>query len=170
MEGKDDICAICHEDFSGDLYTLPECSHIFHTHCIMTWFRMKKTTCPLCNNSGVNSSNDTGTIPWDSRNKALMNFKKIKAFSRRKVASKSLKKEIAAIKKGDDKRKQFIKELNEFKKSTPGDMTVRSIIAKYDKMWRKTLIIRKSINRRKILVGLTYNNITNIIIPIKKTF
>lgn len=30
MECKDDKCAICHEDFSGDLYTLPECSHIFH--------------------------------------------------------------------------------------------------------------------------------------------
>merc|ERR1712166_314928 len=50
-----DICAICHEDFTGELYTLPECSHIFHTNCIMTWFRMKKTSCPLCNNNGVNS-------------------------------------------------------------------------------------------------------------------
>ena len=26
-----DICSICHENLTGDLYILPECSHKYHT-------------------------------------------------------------------------------------------------------------------------------------------
>ena len=47
-----ELCAICHENIDlndGSIYTLPECNHSYHTNCIMTWFRMGKNTCPLCN-------------------------------------------------------------------------------------------------------------------------
>lgn len=81
---EEDICAICHEDFSGDLYTLPECSHIFHTNCIMTWFRMNHNTCPLCNNCGVNKLKDIGSVDYGIRNAAFMNYKRARAFSRKK--------------------------------------------------------------------------------------
>jgi hypothetical protein len=30
------------------MYTLPECSHTFHTTCIVQWFRNGYLSCPLC--------------------------------------------------------------------------------------------------------------------------
>lgn len=167
---EEDICAICHEDFSGDLYTLPECSHIFHTNCIMTWFRMNHNTCPLCNNCGVNKLKDIGSVDYGIRNAAFMNYKRARAFSRRKNAPESLKKQITALKKYEDKRKQFMKEFREFKKSIPNDMTVQNIITKNSKLRRKKWRLARGIRRRKTLIGFTCPNITNIIIPVKKTF
>jgi len=131
---------------------------------------MDKNTCPLCNNCGVNSLKDIGTLPWSSRNAAFMNFKRVRAFSRRKTAPQGLKKQIASIKKSEDKQKQFMKEFKEFKKSTPEEMTVQNIITKHNKMRRKKWTMTRSINRKKTLVGFTSNIINNIIIPVKKTF
>ena len=35
-------CGICQEALSSaQSYTLPECKHKFHTHCIITWFRTR---------------------------------------------------------------------------------------------------------------------------------
>ena len=165
---EQDICAICHEDFSGDLYTLPECSHIFHTNCIMTWFRMDKSSCPLCNNCGVNSLKDMEKLAWGRRNAAFMNYKRARAFSRKKNAPESLKKQIIALRKYEDNQKQFMKEFQEFKNSIPEDMTVQSIITKNSKLRRKKWRLQRGIRRRKTLIGFTCPNITNIIIPVKK--
>jgi len=167
---EEDICAICHEDFSGDLYTLPECSHIFHTNCIMTWFRMNKSSCPLCMNSGVNSLKDIKNLDWGIRNAALMNYKRAQSFSRRKNAPESLKKQIISLRKYEDKQKKFMKEFREFKKSIPEDMTVQNILTKNSKLRRVKWRLQRGINRRKTLIGFSYPNITNIIIPVKKTF
>ena len=167
---EEDICAICHEDFSGDLYTLPECAHIFHTNCIMTWFRMNHNTCPLCNNCGVNKLKDIGSVDYGMRNAAFMNYKRARAFSRRKNAPESLKKQITSLKKYEDKQKQFMKEFQEFKKSIPDDMTVQNILTKNSKLRRKKWRLQRGINRRKTLIGFNCPNITNIIIPVKKNF
>ncbi len=61
----DDVCSICHEELSsGPTYTLPECQHAFHTHCIVTWFRHSSASsvsqgedapCPYCMNRGINN-------------------------------------------------------------------------------------------------------------------
>ena len=166
-----DICAICHEEFSGDLYTLPECSHIFHTNCIMTWFRMNKSTCPLCNNCGVNSVKDMEKISWGRRNNAFIQYKRLRAFSRRKNAPKELKDKIARIKKYEDKEKKFFEDFKKFKNSKPdSELTVNEIIKKYNNMRRKKWKMRWDLRKKKQLIGFTSNNITNIIIPIKKYY
>ena len=167
---EEDICAICHEDFSGDLYTLPECSHIFHTNCIMTWFRMNKSSCPLCNNCGVNSLKDIKNLGFGIRNAALMNYKRAQSFSKRKNAPQSLKKQITALRKYEDKQKQFMKEFREFKKSIHEGMTAQSIITKNNNLRRKKWRLQRGIRRRKTLIGFSCPNITNIIIPVKKNF
>ena len=57
LNDSNDICAICHDNLGEDnVYTLPECNHKFHTNCIMTWFRAKHNTCPLCNNKVINAT------------------------------------------------------------------------------------------------------------------
>ena len=46
-----EICFICNKSCeNGPLYTEPKCKHIFHTHCIVTWYRTGNNFCPCCNN------------------------------------------------------------------------------------------------------------------------
>lgn len=59
-------CGICQEALSSaQSYTLPECKHKFHTHCIVTWFRTRPPAddnnggggrCPYCGNRGINNT------------------------------------------------------------------------------------------------------------------
>ena len=42
-------CSICYQVMDPtESHRLDECGHVFHTACIMTWFRSKNDTCPLC--------------------------------------------------------------------------------------------------------------------------
>ena len=164
-----DICAICHGELSGDMYTLPECSHIFHTNCIMTWFRMKKNTCPLCNNTGINSLKDMEKVPWRDREKAFQQYKKLRAFSRRKNAPKELKKKINELKKLEEKEKKIKKEFQMFKKNKPPEnMSVQQIISKNRDMRYNIRKMKWKLKRKKQLIGFSSNNIINIIIPVKQ--
>ena len=46
-------CPICTEELNEkDLYILPECDHMFHIDCIISWFRTGNPRCPYCNNPG----------------------------------------------------------------------------------------------------------------------
>ena len=85
-----DLCAICHENIDSNnnsIYTLPECNHVYHTNCIMTWFRTGKNSCPLCNNRGVNQYTVTSNnhimssalsgYTWDYKKKLLEHDYKI---------------------------------------------------------------------------------------------
>ena len=41
-------CLICLEEFNEEeTVSLIKCGHIYHTHCLYSWF-LKKKTCPLC--------------------------------------------------------------------------------------------------------------------------
>jgi len=47
------MCVVCQGDLSahGGSHTLA-CGHVFHTDCIMQWFRSLQSRCPLCLNAG----------------------------------------------------------------------------------------------------------------------
>lgn len=52
-------CPICTEDLhENDCYILPECDHMFHIDCIMSWFRAGNNRCPYCNNPGEGNKKD----------------------------------------------------------------------------------------------------------------
>ena len=55
-----EICCVCQDivDNGEQVYELPECNHMFHTNCIMTWFRAQNNACPLCANPGINNKKD----------------------------------------------------------------------------------------------------------------
>lgn len=42
-------CSICYIPFTGDnkVVALPKCEHLYHTECILSWFKTR-TTCPIC--------------------------------------------------------------------------------------------------------------------------
>ena len=103
-----DKCVICLEPLINDLYTLPECSHSYHTNCIMHWFRTKHTTCPLCNNQGINycqayhasNAGDYGERRlWESY------YKEACQYVKKKDADREIKKRVKALQKTLDKQK-----------------------------------------------------------------
>ena len=60
----EDLCVVCQETLNmHPRYTLPECHHTFHIHCIIAWFRCQSVNddgvvggrCPCCGDRGVNS-------------------------------------------------------------------------------------------------------------------
>ena len=46
---REDLCCICYLHFRESSYvlTLPECNHVFHYNCIMSWMT-KNPSCPVC--------------------------------------------------------------------------------------------------------------------------
>ena len=52
-------CMICKDELvCGQCYTLPECNHTYHTHCLVSWFRNGDSRCPYCGNKGINNKDD----------------------------------------------------------------------------------------------------------------
>ena len=104
-----DKCAICLEPLINDLYTLPECSHNYHTNCIMNWFRSNHSNCPLCNNLGINyrqayqTSNNTS---YGERRLWESYYKEAVRYAKKKDADKEIKNRIKALQKSLDKQKQ----------------------------------------------------------------
>jgi uncharacterized protein (UPF0335 family) len=162
-----DICSICHETLDGDIYTLPECNHKYHSNCIITWFRTGKKSCPLCNNLGINNLTQMQeNTTWSMRHHAYENYKKMRAFSRKKYASKELKKMITQLKKLETKKKDIASRVKNFKKEIHPDLTGRQVYNNINKWRREGQCLSRKIRRHKMLIGFQ-QNITNIIIPIK---
>jgi|SaaInlStandDraft_1057018.scaffolds.fasta_scaffold67352_2 hypothetical protein len=166
-ENVNEVCAICHEATKADDYTIPECNHTYHTNCIITWFRMGKNTCPLCNNMGINSLKqmDDNTT-WAQKQRAFENYKKLRAMSRKKNAPTELKNMVKKLKKLENKKKESVKEKKIFKENKHPDLTGIQIFRHIIKLRGKIWSLERSIRRHKQLIGFQ-QNITNIILPIK---
>ncbi len=65
---ENDICCICLDNIKSKQNSKLICGHIFHSDCILDWFRSSKNTCPLCkdtgniNNNLINSEFNTNDI------------------------------------------------------------------------------------------------------------
>ena len=169
-----DICAICHDNLGEqDVYTLPECNHKFHTNCIMTWFRAKHNTCPLCNNKGINATraqiNEQANYgEWAKRKKYLKLYSIVSRKSRGKNAPKEMKKAVEKVRQYQKKFDDFNKERREWMKSVPENMTVSKIKSKCTKQRRKHWQMQRTLRNKKRIVGYLYGEcVTNIIIPEK---
>ena len=45
-------CVICCEELDKyPTYSQEKCKHTFHTHCLVTWYRIGNNFCPCCNNN-----------------------------------------------------------------------------------------------------------------------
>lgn len=66
MESK--ICAICHSQDETKNFSTLHCSHIFHSDCIIDWFRLVESNgeCPVCrhnpNNKNKNANKNISDI------------------------------------------------------------------------------------------------------------
>jgi hypothetical protein len=107
------ICAICLSTINEkDKYKL-ECNHVFHTDCIVQWFRGSNGNCPCC---------------WDNKKKKMSYYgvwerpyidtrcKKLEKYSK-KEGDKKLKKQVEKLNKKVEEYNTIIKERKEFKKT-----------------------------------------------------
>ena len=177
-EEEQENCAICFNVIDEkNQYIIPECKHKFHTNCIMTWFRMGHNKCPLCNDKGVNQdigqthltlgliNNNVDEYSWLYKRRVLQeNYKKMRRLSKRKTASKHLKKSVKKLENQEKRLKNLSDEQKAFMNSKPNNLTVKEIMKKnksfVGKMWKT----RRNISNLKSYIGLQFHNET-IIIP-----
>ena len=156
-----DICSICHEPLSNSeqIYTLPECSHRFHTNCIMHWFRAYNGRCPLCNNEGINFNENE--YDYNER-KAFINYYRMASYHcRRKDANKTILKEIKKLKTLQNKEKQQQNKYRDFKREKcdpekTNEQVFKEIISLRSKCGWK---IKNKIHSKKLFIGHLYYSI-----------
>ena len=170
LEDSEEKCMICLENLSNEQqYSLPECSHTFHQNCIMHWFRGGSHKCPLCNNLGVNdttnSPNITGSSTrWGWWRGGKFKYKMLRQYARRKDAPVLLKKEIAKLKKLEERQRELRTEMKEFKNKVGKFKDLQKEWSKYrNKRWRMEGRIRQ---KRMAIANF---NIVPIIIAKKVT-
>lgn len=110
---KDDICSICHDKFDNDKYIIPECNHMFHTSCIIQWYRTGNIRCPYCNSTPDILDHEFSYI--GDRRMIKAKYKIILNYCRRKNANQDVKKKIDDIKKLLNKVKELISEMKTLK-------------------------------------------------------
>ena len=129
-EGEE-VCVICQDALTtAQVYTLPECQHKYHTHCIVTWFRhnagmctdkMGGSKCPQCGNKGVNYTSTRKSRSWFNRYRTMsaadkMRYTMIMRESRKSTAPKQLLKIIEKYKTKEEEVKNADKEYKDFNK------------------------------------------------------
>ena len=127
---NNDICSICYEELDNENSFKLECNHIYHTKCILNWFRNSHDNCPLCNDKTI----DTTNMNWGVK---LQTIEEIKKLGRRKKCPETIKKKLNLIKKYNDDEKKAKKELADFKKEN------KEVIDKLNKLRDKKYILAR---------------------------
>ena len=108
----DDICAICHENLNLEqTLEIPECKHIFHSNCLIQWFRTGEVRCPYCNSTCKNDE-------YSNWREKKYKYKIITAYCRRKDADKEVVKKVESIRKLNNKLNEIRKEIQNIKTET----------------------------------------------------
>lgn len=118
-------CSICYNNLIDNKYKLQDCNHEFHSDCIITWFRLGKSSCPLCRNNNSPYSRYCPVPKEDEIFKMILNYSKKKTANKEVVKIidkyKNIKKRyINSQKENKNYRKQFEEEnkkiVSEYKK------------------------------------------------------
>lgn len=142
-----EICCICQDVLNNgeQTYELPECNHMFHTNCIVTWFRSNQQKCPFCANIGTNGKKENLEInqwgSWSGYNNAkkLMDTYQYKCITKiltKKDCPKDLKSLEKKITNNIKKYLEIKKEYAQFKKTTKNTMSYKDACDESSKRMR----------------------------------
>ena len=163
-DDEEEKCMICHENISSaQTYSLPECKHIFHTHCIVTWFRHRPRhrgigtsvdgKCPYCGNCGINHIEEPQQETY-CRWGGLYNYEKenlkfIKKYSKTENVPKQLTNLLKKLEIQEQSLKDYKKEKKDLKKSLKTELvnyneTTSKLKSMQRAEWRKKISVRKT--------------------------
>lgn len=168
-------CIICKECLSNeDIYKLPECCHVYHTNCIVTWFRNGNNNCPHCGNKGVNHYEEKKYYyRRNYKSNPIYNDLKKYAYSKNNLNSNNeetrekLKKYFDKIKNMEDNVKSIKNEFTEYKKFLKNqEVDFYECKKKINNYRIRIYTIDRNISNN-IKLMLRHNYIVPLIIPLK---
>ena len=120
-EGNE-MCAVCLSSINENTSYKLECGHIFHTDCIVKWFRNSNGNCPCCwDNKKKPSFYGVWERPFiNARCKSLEKYSK-------KEENPKLKKKVEKLNKKTDEYDTLIQERKQFKKTDQYISTMKKI-------------------------------------------
>jgi hypothetical protein len=128
--GDNDTCSICLDDLNNEqTYQLPECSHKYHTNCIMQWMRSGNCKCPYCGNlgEGLHENNEEqSNYSFYSKDRYIV----LRQFSKQKDAPIILKKLFIQLKKLELKDKNYGKNIKEIQLQNGNFKDIKKLFAK----------------------------------------
>ena len=138
-------CCICLQacsSSSSSTHTL-ECGHVFHTDCIVAWFRTRGNagTCPMCRAD----PSQVLTFP-DAYARCSMLRRKARSSS----APAELKRAVARIQRAEQKEKEAMRESREFSTAE-----TRRILQTHRRLRQKKWAARRAVHAAKRQLGLT---------------
>lgn len=103
-------CVICQESVKDMQKTTLDCTHSFHTDCIIRWFRRGITFCPLCKDDPMNISQNNSEAEESEVELTMSDIEdlikpQIK-ISRRKNCDPLLKNKVTNFKKAKENFKE----------------------------------------------------------------
>ena len=148
LENDNDLCSICYEKLNNNNSFMLECSHKYHTNCIVNWFRIGNKNCPLCNSNKL----DIDKMNYFCK---ISTIDEIIKYSKKKELPNNIKSKIKIVKNNEDKLKKQKSIIHEFKKNHI------DIYKEYTKLKANYRRLRKQLNkaRNKLLSTITLNPI-----------
>ena len=127
-----EMCAICLSTINGKESYKLECGHVFHTNCIVKWFRNSNGNCPCC---------------WDNKKKVSIyglwerpyintRCKKLEKHSKKRDDIK-LKKQVEKLNKKEHEYDILFQERKQFKKTDEYISTMKTINNLNKKIYNK---------------------------------
>jgi len=168
-EDNDDnpVCLICHDILDNGLeqvYELPECSHLYHTSCIITWFRAGHCNCPYCGNNGSNSKKRKNSGFYRKYEKAEISTKL--KLANQQNAPKKFKDLVKKYNTMVEKRDTLDKDINNESKKPLGEVTLTEANKIANKLRRKKWLQQRKIN--SLTADIVEFPVIPLIIPVKK--
>lgn len=130
-------CMICKDHISSaQIYKLPECNHVYHTHCIVSWFRNGDSRCPYCGNKGINhmdcENSRNISRPWRFRRFQSFDVKisQLKTYAKKTKGPPQLIKELKKLEDANTLLKNRNNELKVFNEKIKTDPMIFSEVRK----------------------------------------
>ena len=146
-----EVCTICLGELQvsdKSIHTL-ECSHTFHTECIMKWFRhtISVGNCPLCNDNPNYTEQHYPTYFHYSHFFINERIKNLKKMGRKKYSPPQLKKEIQKLIEQEKERRELVKSRNVFLKRPEIKEYKKLDRSKANSVWKQDSKIYKQKNK-----------------------
>jgi len=138
----DDVCPICLEALSDDHVHTLECSHSFHSSCLIRTMRAGQMRCPCCRN-GLEIIENLPSLSVTERAKYLR-----RVVARRRDAPPALLRQVEALRKAEQRVLHYKRADSEHRRSN------RQVYKSGDTLRRKQWSARRKVFRLRYLVGI----------------